>query len=350
MKKVLMAILSAIVVMSMSVNSFAAIINTTIKSDKETVDFSFNSATFNEYKADLMPVIGEWEIPADGEYVSREISVDFAIDGEGESKLYFQLEGDSKEVVDFFNFRITKAGGDVVYADSEASATEDYREIYITDSKTPMEFMLEYTVAPGADRSLDIGSLKIKAVSKVEVLTPVATEKPAPTEKPVPTQKPKFDLNSLDNGRQEIVFDIANGTIKGPETQEKSVTKTVGKDIPADRYAVKGNGKLTVTTANGMIKFESVITDSTGAAVVLLEDGDVIKITSANGGDSAKLSFSKAATDADVPAIVTGTPDKTNPKTDDDSMGVGMTVGIFVLIAGAIAGLEIIKRKKNGNN
>lgn len=341
-----MAVLSAIVVMSVSVESFAAIINTTIKSDKETVDFSFNSSTFNEYKADLMPAIGEWEIPNDGEYIASDISVNFTTDGEGDSKLYFRLEGDTKDVVNFFNFRITNPDGDVIYEDKDNKATENYREIYITDSKTPMEFKLEYTVAPGADRGLDISSLKIKAVSKVEVLTPT------PTEKPVPTQKPKFDLDSLDNGRQDIVFDLADGTIKGPDNQEseKVITKTVGKDIPADRYAVKGNGKLTVTSANGMVKFESVITDSTGTAVVLLEDGDIIKIVSANGGDSAKLSFSKAATDNKAPSTVTTAPVKTNPKTDDGSMGVGMTVGVIVLVVGAVAGLEILKRKKNGNN
>ncbi len=346
MKKVLMAVLSAIVVMSMSVNSFAAIINTTIKSDKETVDYSFNSSTFNEYKTDLMPAIGEWEIPNDGEYISRDISVNFATDGAGESKLYFRLEGDTKDVVNFFNFRITKAGGDVAYEEGNSNATENFKDIYITDSKTPMEFKLEYTVSKGADRSLDISSLKIKAVSRVEALTSV------PTEKPVATQKPKFDLDSLDNGRQDFVFDIADGTIKGPDntSQEKSVVKTVGVDIPADRYAVKGNGKLTVTTANGMVKYESVITDATGTTVVLLEKGDIIKITSANGGDTAKLSFSKAATENQAPATVTGTPNKTNPKTDDNSMGIGMTVGVIALVAGLITGLEIIKRKKNGNN
>lgn len=346
MKKVFLAVLSAIVVMSMSVTSFAAIINTTVKSDKETVDFSFNSATFNEYKADLMSAIGEWEIPAEGEYISRDISVKFTLDGEGESKLYFRLEGDSADVVNFYKFRMTKADGTVIYEDKDNKSTENFREIYITDSKTPMEFKLEYSVVPGADRGLDISSLKLKAVSKVDVLTP------SPTEKPVPTQKPKFELDSLDNGRQEIVFDLADGTIKGPgtETEEKVITKTVGVDIPADRYAVKGNGKLTVTSANGMVKFESVITDATGTAVVLLEKGDIIKISSADGGDTAKLSFSKAATDAQAPATVTGAPNKTNPKTDDSSMGIGMTLGVIVLVAGAVVGLEILKRKKNGNN
>lgn len=348
MKKVILAVLSAAVVMSMSVNSFAAIINTTIKSDKETVDFSFNSATFNEYKSDLMPIIGEWEIPQEDEYISEDISINFATDGEGESKLYFYLEGDSKDVVNFFKFRFVSHNGEVLYDDMTKSnpATENFREIYVTDSKTPKEFKLEYRVAPGADRSLDISSLKLKAVSKVDVLTPVATEKP------VATQKPKFDLDSLDDGRQEIVFDMSDNTIKGPDNkpEEKSVVKTVGVDIPADRYAVKGNGKLTITTTNGMVKYESVITDATGTVVVLLENGDVIKITSANGGDSAKLSFSKAATDNQAPSTITTTPDKTNPKTDDNSMGAGMTVGVIALVAGLIAGLEIIKRKKNGNN
>ncbi len=348
MKKVLMAVLSAVVIMSMSVESFAAIINTTVKSDKETVDYSFNSSTFNEYKTDLMPVIGEWEIPNEGEYVSTNITLNFTNEGEGTSALYFRLEADTVDVVNFFKFRFVSPSGEVLYDDHTKSnpATDTYREIFVTNSDKPMEFKLEYTVAPGADRGLDISSLKIKAVSKVEVLTP------APTEKPVPTQKPKFDLDSLDNGRQDIVFDLADGTIKGPDNQEpeKVITKTVGKDIPADRYAVKGNGKLTVTSANGMVKFESVITDTTGTAVVLLEDGDVIKITSADGGDSAKLSFSKAATDAQAPATVTGAPNKTNPKTDDSSMGVGVTVGVIVLVVGAIAGLEVLKRKKNGNN
>lgn len=348
MKKVFMAILLAVVVMSVSVTSFAAIINTTVKSDKETVEFSFNSAIFNEHKEDLMPAIGEWEIPAEGEYISRDISVSFASEGEGESKLYFRLEGDSADVVNFYKFRFVSPRGEVLYDDLTQSnpATENYREIYVTDSKTPVEFKLEYTVLSGTDRSLDISSLKMKVVSKVDVLTP------APTEKPVPTQKPKFDLGSLDNGRQDIVFDLADGTVKGPdnETTEKTVTKTVGKDIPADRYRVTGNGKLTVTSANGMVKYESVITDATGATVVLLENGDIITISSANGGDSAKLSFTKAATDNKAPATVTKAPTKTNPKTDDSSLGVGMTVGVIVLIAGLVAGLEILKRKKNGNN
>ncbi len=348
LKKVFLAVLSAIVVMSTFVESFAAVINTTIKSDKETVDFSFNSTTFTEYKADLMPVIGEWEIPGENDYISRDVSINFATDGEGESALYLRLEGDTADVVNFFKFRFVSKNGEVLYDDMTKSnpATENFREIYITDSKTPMEFKLEYRVAPGADRGLDISSLKLKAASKVDATTPVATKKP------VPTQKPKFDLDSLDNGRQEIVFDISDGTIKGPDNkpEEKSVVKTVGVDIPADRYAVKGNGKLTVTTSNGMVKYESVITDATGTAVVLLEKGDVIRITSANGGDTAKLSFSKAATDNQVPATVTGAPDKTNPKTDDSSMGVVMTLGIVTLIGAAIAGLEILKRKKNGNN
>lgn len=354
MKKVFMAALSALVVMSMSVTSFAAIINTTVKSDKETVDFSFNSATFNEYKTDLMSAIGEWEIPAEGEYISRDISINFTSEGEGESKLYFRLEGDSADVVNFYKFRFVSPRGEILYDDLTQSnpATENFREIYVTDSKTPMEFKLEYTVLSGTDRNLDISSLRMKAVSKADVLTP------APTEKPVPTQKPKFELDSLDNGREDIVFDLADGTIKGPDgengddnqTPQKEIIKTVGKDIPADRYKVMGNGKLTVTSANGMVKYESVITDSTGATVVLLENGDIINISSADGGDSAKLRFTKAATDNKAPATVTKAPTKTNPKTDDNSMGVGMTVGVIVLIAGIVAGLEILKRKKNGNN
>lgn len=350
LKKVYLAVLTAFMFMAMPLNSLAAVTNTTIKSDKDTVMYSYDSEIFTEYKISLMPVIGDWEISAEG-YVSRDITVEFAKEGTGTSELYLRLDADTADMVNFFKFRFVSPTGEILYDDLTDSnpANENYREIYLTNSDKPMEFKLEYTVTDGVDRNIDIASLKLSVVSRGEK-TAVATV--APTEKPVPTQKPRFDLDSLDNGRQDIVFDLADGTIKGPDisNEEKKVIKTVGVDIPADRYAVNGNGKLQISSANGMIKYESNITDATGTTVVLLENGDVIKITATDGGDSARLSFSKVAADATTPGTVNNEAEKTNPKTDDASLGVGVTVGVLVLVAGAVVGLELLKRKKSDNN
>lgn len=350
MKKVYLAVITVFMLMAMPLNSFAAVTNTTIKSDKDTVEYKYDPDTFTEYKTSLMSVIGDWEIPDEG-YISTDISVGFTKEGTDTNDLHLRLDGDTADVVNFFKFRFVSPTGEVLYDDLTQSnpVAENYREIYLTSSDKPMEFKLEYTVAAGADRNLDISSLKLSVISRGEK-TVVATV--APTEKPVPTQKPKFELDSLDNGREDIVFDLADGTIKGPgtETEEKQVIKTVGNDIPADRYAVKGNGKLTITSANGMVKYESTISDATGTTVVLLENGDVIKITALDGQDTARLNFSKAATDVTAPGTVTQAPAKTNPKTDDSSMSTGVVIGVLAFIALAVTGLEILKRKKNGNN
>lgn len=350
MKKAFLAVVLSAIITILPLEAFATVTNTTIKSDKGTVEYSFNSDTYSEYKHNIQEVIGEWQIPAEGESVSVDVTVDFAKEGTDSNVLYLCLDGDTADVVNFFTFRIVSPNGEVLYDDKTQSnpAQENKREIYLTTSDAPMEFTLQYDVTQGKDRNLDISSLRMSVISKKADATVV------PTEKPVVTPKPKFDLDSLENGDKEIVFDLADGTIKTPDGADgeavKSIEKVVGKDIPADRYKVTGGGNLKITSANGLVKYEVTIDDKNESEVVLLEDGDVIKITALEGEESAKLSFNKASTDNQAPAKVTVAPKKTNPKTGEDGMGIGITLGIVVLIGGAIVGLEILKRKKNGNN
>lgn len=350
MKKAFLAVVLSAIITVLPLEAFATVTNTTFKSDKGTVEYSFNSDTFSEYKFNIQDVIGEWQIPADGESVSVDITVDFEKEGTDSNVLYLCLDGDSADVVNFFTYRIVSPSGEVLYDDKTQSnpSQENKREIYLTTSDAPMKFTLQYDVKEGKDRNLDISSLRMSVISRK------ADTKVVATEKPVVTPKPKFDLDSIENGEKGIVFDLADGTIKTPDGADgkpvKSIEKVVGKDIPADRYKVTGGGNLKITSANGLVKYEVTIDDKNESEVVLLEDGDVIKITALEGEESAKLSFNKASTDNQAPAKVTTAPKKTNPKTGEDGMGIGITLGIVVLIGGAIVGLEILKRKKNGNN
>lgn len=345
MKKVFLTAFAVVMALSLPIQGIAAVINTTIKSDKATVEYIHNTDSFSEYKADMMPVINEWIKPENGEYVSTDIELNFTNDGAGVSKVYLGLSADTDEIVNFYSFKVTDADGKVIYDDATAnnSAKNRQKEIYITDTSESGVIKLEYRIADGASASLDISSLKLFALSRVEKTV---------TSKPAPTAKPKFDLDTP-SGNDGYVFDINDGTIKDTDSTEnnpKSIEKVVGKDIPADRYNVSGNGKLTITSANGMIKYQSVITDDEGVSVVLLEKGDVIKITALDGQEKANLKFSKAASGATAGAVATVKPSKSNPKTDDASMETGMTIAVFALLAGAIITLEVIKRKNSSNN
>lgn len=183
------------------------------------------------------------------------------------------------------------------------------------------------------------------------------------------TLAPKFDLNSNEfefgdtkDDRQptEVPGKVAEpektaepaptpDSTSGTENS-KEIRKVCGVDIPPGRYNVSGSGVLMITSSNGQTKSEDIIspTDKKNT-VVLLEEGDILKMTPLEGEEKSKLKFDKAGTDPSDVTAVKKDDDKTNPKTgDNDELAV---IGVLAVVAVAALGLlEVIKRKKKNSN
>lgn len=248
---------------------------------------------------------------------------------------------------------VSDTDGNVIYnteSKNQAKRNDDYKEIKLGELQANEEktYTITYSVA---DETVDISKISVTLAAKTNVR---AT--PAPT-LPESTPAPKFDFNSLEN-KSEFVFDFADeftDTTSGEPGTTKEIKKICGKDIPAGRFLVTGNGGLKITSANGGVKETLVISEnpvsgkSVKQQVVILAEGDVLTIVPLDGDEKARLKFNKITTETatnTAAPVSTIAPVKANPKTGDN--GIGIAIGVAVLAVLAFAGLEVLKHK--GNN
>ncbi len=358
LKKIYFAVIAAIMAAVIPMQVMAQTSQLSVSNERGEVKLDVNK-DINRVSADIIFD----DIDTCTEMVSNKITLKSDVAAEVSLRLgASELPGDGTNPLDNYKLTVTDSSNKVIY-NSEASPIEGsvtYREISLGEIAAGGTKI--YTVAYELiDDSIDMSMVKME-VGAIATSTPTTKPTVAPTAKPTTTLKPKFELDNA-NATSEFVFDFdsefadEDGDNKtGADNKTKEIKKVCGKDIPAGRFGVSGNGQLKITSANGSQKSEYIINEKPSKpaevkdAVVVLEEGDVITIKAVDGQEKAKLKFDKVATDT---AKTTATPvkaddKKNNPKTGDSNMGIIIGIGVFAVLA--VAGLELLKRKGRTNN
>lgn len=276
-------------------------------------------------------------------------------------------------VLDYYNFKITDASGEIVYDTAEEGKTDsgvtekyislgEFNKGFSKDTKTynvscKIDKDVKAAVKSADNLVIELATAPIEAPTQAPVVTDAPEENTVTaevTEEPAPTEE-----------ATELGTEAPAETLT-PDAPVKSTIKTVGKDIDAGRYIVSGNANIKITDKNGKLKSEEVVTDGTLSKdakgvkqfIVNLNDGDIITITPLEGQEKAPVSFEKtnttAAASTDKNKSKTNTAKtaaeskKSNPKTGDTGMAVGMIFGIMAVCGMGYGALEFLKRRSKG--
>ncbi len=354
MKKLYISVVTAILMAVMPIGAIANTPQLSVKNSEGEIKVDITDAVKSVKADDIFADIATCK-----ERVVNDITVNAEADADASIKLELnKLPTGNINPLNNYIITVTDDADKVIYNSiaSKVDSDSTYREIQLGNISAgeSKKFSVRYELI---DVNLDMSA--VSAVITAKASTSVApTSAPTSTPKPTATLKPKFDLDATDSSN-DFVFDFGNDqktNDKEPTSTVKEIKKVCGTDIPAGRFAVTGNGKFKITSANGSEKASYTVSENANgttavkAAVVVLEDKDVITMSPLDGQEKAKLKFAKAETN-DVKATATPVKptdtNKTNPKTGDGNMGI--IVGVAVLAIFAIAGLEILKRK-TGNN
>lgn len=355
LKKIYMALVVALMTAIIPMQGMAQTPQLTATNENGEVKVNITSGTTTQSVDELLPGINESTVAK-----TQEITL------KAEAGVIASLRLEISEVptagnttpLNNYNVTVTDADNNIVYntaTANQAKRNDSYKEIKLGELQANEEktYSVTYSLI---DSTVDVSEISVTLAAKTNVEpTPV----PAPAE-PTATLAPKFDFDSLDS-TNEFIFDFADEFTdtesEDPTKTSKEIRKVCGKDIPAGRFSVTGNGVLKITSANGSVKNELVIAENpvngngVKTAVVLLETGDVLTITPLEGTEKARLKLNKVTTDA---VSATATPvqpvvdTKTNPKTGDGNVGIVIGVALFAVLA--FVGLEILKRRGKTNN
>ena len=262
------------------------------------------------------------------------------------------------KIIDFYDFVITDTDGKGIFDKSNennvitGNKSKDIPLGSFKGKNDKKAYILTCDKSDNADTSTDLSHLSLsfvlknnKDISSVNVGNDSGSDQ-------------KFDLNEVIQNNGGFVFgddeEVTPASTPDPLKSDKLIKKVCGKDIPAGRYIVSGNGWLNVTSAAGADKGSANITDGTNTKVqgiksvaVVLETGDVINILPLEGDEKARLKFDKAAA-TENGTDRTPTITKSNPKTNDSSSGALLYGGIALVL---LIGLTAVKRfKKKQDN
>lgn len=350
MKKIYIAVVTAMLMAIMPIGAVANTPQLTVKNSVGEVKVDITD-TVKSVNAD--------DIFADIATCKDSVVNDITVNAEADAEVSIKLELDKLPAgninpLNNYIITVTDNSDKVIYNSitSKVNSDSTYREIQLGNiaAGTSKVFSVRYELI---DKNFDMSAVSAVITAKTHKNV-ASTANPKPTA----TLKPKFELDDA-GSNNDFVFDFGNDqktTDKEPEPITKEIKKVCGTDIPAGRFAVTGNGKFKITSANGSEKASYTVSENANGttavktAVVVLEEKDVITMSPLDGQEKAKLKFAKVETNS---IKTTATPikptdaNKTNPKTGDGNIGI--IVGVAVLAIFAIAGLEILKRK-TGNN
>lgn len=305
---------------------------------------------------------------------SRPVDIDIEITSVSQSnnpvnvslRIADKAEGEDyyEQAINYYDFVITAENGDVVY--NSDTMREDELEIprsrdmflgaFNTNFSTETQkYKITCKANPEAAKSVveaDLKSIKFYLVPTEEKPNVVITAAPSTvTEQPqteAATQAPVAEADPTQTPAPS----------ESPEaTSEPKISKRVcGEDIDPGRYIVKGNGIVQVVSDTGEIKTETTVTDGTNKEakgveqfVTTLEEGDIVTTKPLPGDKKGEVRFEKQVTYTQKPATAAAantSNSKTNPKTGDNSLAIGIIIGCMAVAGAAVAGLEIFKRRK----
>ncbi|MBQ3125064.1 MAG: hypothetical protein IJC09_06580 [Clostridia bacterium] len=351
MKKIYLALVAALMAAVIPMQVIADTPQLTAKNDEEEVAVSITNSLTTQLADELLPDFKKSTTP-----VTKELTLKAEAGVIASLRIQIsETPTEGKETpLNNFNVIVVDAEENVVYNSATgmmAKRNDSYKEITLGELQANEEKTYKITYAL-VDESVDVSKISVTLAAKSNIkVTPGASgvkETPAP----------KFDFDSLEK-QDEFIFDFADEfkeSTTGTSNKSNEITKVCGKDIPAGRFSITGNGKLKISSATGSVKSESVVSEtpvagkSVKTAVVLLESGDVLSITPLDGEEKARLKFNKvttATTTATATPIKSTASPKTNPKTGDGS--VGIVIGVALLAVLAVGALEYMKRKSRSN-
>lgn len=304
------------------------------------------------------------------------------------------LEGLEYSPLDYYSFTIKDADGELIYStdDAELSEPEAVEKeiplgVFNTSYTEDVRILnIEYCINSEVERNIDpdyVDDIDVMLVSSLYT----SDEEPPIAVQPAVTLKPQYAIETKapEQASEAVETPVASATetpqaSEAPAATEQPKEKKVicGEDIEAGRYVVTGNANVKITTADGDIISETTVTDGADESIkgvkqfiTSLENGDVITITpisddikavvnfdrtnsgtksttaassTTNNNTSSKKGSSSAAKTTSSTAKTSAA--KTNPKTGDDGYATLSLVSIMCVCAGAVGGLEIVKRKK----
>lgn len=348
LKKIYLALVAALIAAFIPMQIMAETPQLTAKNDEGEVAVSITNSLTTQLADELLPDFKKSTTP-----VTKELTLKAEAGVIASLRIQIsETPTEGKETpLNNFNVIVVDAEENVVYNSATgmmAKRNDSYKEITLGELQANEEKTYKITYAL-IDESVDVSKISVTLAAKSNVKTAPGVEE---------TPAPKFDFDSLEK-QDEFIFDFADEfkeSTTGTSNKSNEITKVCGKDIPAGRFSITGNGKLKISSATGSVKSESVVSEtpvagkSVKTAVVLLEDGDVLSITPLDGEEKARLKFNKvttATTTATATPIKSTASPKTNPKTGDGS--VGIVIGVALLAVLAVGALEYMKRKSRSN-
>lgn len=373
-KKCVFAVLTAFVISAGTISASAAVSNVSIKTDSKSMSYTYLIDEAKESTKSVKILFDDFkDATADG-YISE----NFTVTSKTEEKrpVYLSLRisikesGDNEEysLLDYYDFVIKDEDGKVIYETAEKSSVDlTYKDISLGEfnkdlSEETKELVVEYKINDeavkyyGSEYADDIDVLLVSSLNNN-----VAE----------PTNTPESESGSVTAAPEQTeAVETQTPSTEEPKETEKPKEKKIicGADIEPGRYVVTGNANVKITTADGDIISETTVTDGTAEDVkgvsqfiTSIEDGDIITITAISDNVKAVVNFDKTnsgtksttagASTTNKPgssntASKNNSTSKTNPKTGDDGYVPVYLVSLMGVSAGAIAMLEVVKRKK----
>ena len=402
MKKIYMSVAGVILAASVgAAGVFAAGGSSiTVRSDRSEVSYTYKAGDGNEAKADASKLFDGFRGVGTDEYKTENLTITSKTQNGSniEIALVIETENTVEEYspLDYYSFVVTADNGDVIYDDaseepSDVSASSKeipfgrFNTQFTTDTKT---YAVEYKINSEIAGKVDEETLSGLSVSIVSRIVPAEKDEAAPTKEQTGAvaerdEDPTYTVSVEAEEPEEVVSAAASPAaaaeeyeIDGKDTTANEVKKVCGKDIPAGRYLVSGNGVVVIESAAGELKGETTLTDGTipgvegvDAAIATITEGDVITARPLPGQEKPAIKFEKANTSPQATATsaasaasassnrgsaakATAAPAKktaaakSNPKTGEDSPEIIWLCTMMAAAAAVIGILEIIKRKK----
>lgn len=363
MNKIFAGIISAAMIFSISINTFAAVSTVTIENDDtdlKPITYTYNSDKQEETVKSIKPLMTELSKLSVREKITQTIAIKSESAGKRNVSIKLRLSlptkaaevltQSEKDTLACYNINVTDSEGELVYSEDNGEYKNGNRDIPLgvfnklsdTDSKT-------YDITVSVNKELDTASVKNAAekldwsiVSDVYIPVDEVTPKPTAMVTVVPTTVPSSSVVENKNG----VMTLSAGEY------------VCGKDIPAGRYVMSGSGKVRVYSADGEVK-STVALKAKGENVngveeyiVNLLDGEKL---SADAGitlkpHAANVTASPKPTKTPSAAKATATPkagttNKSNPKTGD-AAPIALVFAVGLMSIAAVVFIEIRKRNQ----
>lgn len=397
MKKIYISAVAvgAIAVFGMT-TAFAAANSTLIAENEKTkVSFSYQPSSNVASTYDSKKLFGNFEKLSTDQEQKTDISITSInknnLPVEVSLRLVSEKE-DAAETLNSYSFKITSADGTVSYNDDSVAQNGEngvYRDINIgmfneQFSKETKKFTVEYKLKNELSGGIvpnDIDVLLVATPVEPEysdiAYTPVSNETVETTVEPtaeleVSAETPAATAVVAAEVKTEVPSPTAEA-VAAVVSDEGLSTKVCGKgkdQIAPGRYIVTGNGKVRVKSKNGDIKSETVVRDKSKTDVngveqfiVTLTEGDVVEVRPLDGEKKPHVEFKtaqstqvsaaskndKSANTSDKNAANNKNTEKSNPKTGDNGVALGVLGGLMGMAIVAFGGIEVLKKKKNIN-